>query len=489
MPSDDLPRPPATIDGKAVWTADHIEIRDPSTAAVCARVPRCGAGEIDAAVTAARRAFDSDWAHRPTSERAAVCRQMAEVIRGHAAELAALETLDTGKPISQAAADVTVAARYFEYYGSTVEALFGETSAHRPEVLTYTLLEPYGVSAHIVPWNYPLQVLARSTAPALATGNTCVVKPSEEAPLTSLRLGELAAAAGLPAGALNVVPGYGSEAGAALAAHPGIDHLSFTGSRPVGQAVMTAAAANVVPVTLELGGKSPHLVFADFDAATAIPRIVESIIEHAGQNCSAGSRLLVHESVHDEVLSAVVGAFRALRLGPGHTDPDVGPLISARQRDRVLGYLEQGRRSAELVIGGGRPADPALTGYFVEPTVFDRVDPGSAIAQEEIFGPVLCVSAFGSDEEALALANGTDYGLAAAVWTSEVARAHRFVRELSAGQVFVNTYAVAGGVELTFGGYKRSGFGREKGFDALREYTRPKAVAVRTAAPAPAVTR
>ncbi len=479
MAPSGIPTCEAVIDGKRVTVPDTFEILDPSTGKACARVSRCGPSEVDAAVDSARSAFENGWRNAPAEERARLCRRMADVIRANRDELADLETLDTGKPISQARVDVDVAARYFEFYGATVEALFGETVINRPDVMTYTLVEPFGVSAHIVPWNYPLQVAARSVAPALAVGNACVVKPSEDAPLTTLRLGALALEAGFPPGVFNVVPGYGLEAGAPLAAHTGIDHLSFTGSRSVGQAVMVAAAANIVPVTLELGGKSPHLVFPDFDAQSAIPLMVQSIIEHAGQNCSAGSRLLVHESIHDSVVAALVAEFRALRIGPGRDDPQLGPLISAKQRDSVKGFVDLGRDSARLVTGGGIPQGPGLGGFFFEPTIFDDVDPGSTLAQQEIFGPVLSVTTFSTEEEAIALANGTVFGLAAGVWTKDVGRAHRLLRELRVGQVFVNNYAAAGGVELTFGGYKQSGFGREKGFDALREYTQRKAVAIR----------
>jgi aldehyde dehydrogenase (NAD+)/betaine-aldehyde dehydrogenase len=372
-----------------------------------------------------------------------------------------------------------VTARYFEFYAATAETLFGTTLPSARSVFAYTIIEPHGVSAHIVPWNYPLQVTARTLAPALATGNACVLKPAEDAPLTPLRIGELALEAGFPPGVLNVVPGYGDEAGAALAAHPGIDHLSFTGSREVGELVMASAARNIVPVTLELGGKSPQLVFADADIDAAVPSIVSAITEHAGQNCSAGSRLLVHESVRDEVVARVRAAFEAMRIGPGRDDPDLGPLISAKQRDRVRGYIDLGRTTARLVTGGESLDDPLLAGgFFVRPTIFDDVPPDARIAQEEIFGPVLCVTPFRTTDEAVALANGTTYGLASGVWTRDVHRVQRLVRELRAGQVFVNNYSAAGSVELPFGGYGRSGFGREKGAIAVQEYVRHKAVAI-----------
>ncbi|MFF4541714.1 aldehyde dehydrogenase family protein [Streptomyces aureus] len=479
-----IPEHPAVIAGKRVATDRWIDVLDPSDARTVARVARCGPAEVRAAVEAARHTHESVWRFTTPVERSRVCHRVAALLRERREELAALETLDTGKPLRQARADADVAARYFEFYAGAVEALGGETIQLRPDRPAFTLREPYGVCGHVIPWNYPLQIAARTLAPALAAGNCCVLKPAEDAPLTSLRLVEITEEAGLPPGALNVVPGYGTEAGAALAAHPGLDRLAFTGSREVGEAVMTAAARSIVPVTLELGGKSPHLVFPDYDAALAVPQIVESIIEHAGQNCSAGSRLLVHRSVHAELVDALVERFRTLTIGPGAADPDMGPLISARQRERVLGHLAGGRRDAVLRTGGGVPEGEAYTrGFFVEPTILDQVVPGQRVFDEEIFGPVLCVSVFDSLEEALALAEHTTYGLAAGVWTSDVTRAHWLAGRLRAGQVFVNNYSAAGGVELPFGGYRRSGIGVEKGLEALREYTRCKTVAINAQLP------
>ncbi|MFD9339720.1 aldehyde dehydrogenase family protein [Streptomyces sp. NPDC060028] len=485
MSEADLPEYTAVIAGKKVSAVGWIDVLDPSNGRPFARVARCGEAEVADAVEAARHTYESVWRFATVAERSGVCRRIAAVIRAGRSELARLETLDTGKPLSQSLVDADVAARYFDFYASAVEALGGETILHQADRFAFTLREPYGVCGHIIPWNYPLQIAARTVAPALAAGNCCVLKPAEDAPLTSLRLGEMVLEAGLPAGALNVVPGYGDEAGAALSAHPDVDRLAFTGSREVGEAVMSAAARNIVPVTLELGGKSPHIVLPDFDAARAVPLIVDSITEHAGQNCSAGSRLLVHRSVHEELVAALADAFRALRIGPGIGDPDMGPLISAKQRDRVLGYMAEGSRDAVVRAGGAVPEGELYAeGFYVEPTILDHVTPQHRVFNEEIFGPVLCVSVFDALDEAVELAEHTTYGLAAGVWTSDVTTAHWLAQRLRVGQVFVNNYSAAGGVELPFGGYKRSGIGVEKGLEALREYTRCKTVAVHTQRPA-----
>ncbi|MEV0642223.1 aldehyde dehydrogenase family protein [Streptomyces sp. NPDC050619] len=477
------PRRPALIDGRPVEAGSTLPVRDPATGTVIAEVAACGPEEIDAAVAAARRCHRDEWRDTPAQRRAALSRRLADLLRERAPLLAAAETLDTGKPISQARADVAAAARYFDYYANTVEALFGETVLSRPDLLAYTVPEPHGVCGHIIPWNYPLQVAARTVSAALAAGNCCVLKPAEDAPLTPLLLGELALEAGFPPGALNVVPGHGTVAGAALASHPGIDHMSFTGSRETGRSVMAAAAANIVPVTLELGGKSPHVVLADSDMERAVPQILGAIIEHAGQNCTAGSRVIAHESIRPQLVERLAQSFRSLRIGPGLEDPDLGPLISERQRQRVLGFLRRADRRADLVTGGGIPDRPGTGGgFFVEPTLYDCVPPGAELAQEEIFGPVLCVTGFHELEEAVEIANGTAYGLGAAVWSGDASTAQWLAREIRSGQVFINTYAIAGGVELPFGGMKASGFGVEKGFSALRQYTRFKTVAVHTGA-------
>jgi aldehyde dehydrogenase (NAD+) len=475
-----MTRYPVLIDGEEVYGQATFVDLDPSTGRELAEVARGGPDEINAAVAAARKTLERSWRRTKTAERARILRRISELIRRDREFLADLESRDTGKPLRQARGDADVAARYFEFYASAIETLYGDTIPIDSDVFIYTLREPFGVTAHIIPWNYPLQIGARTVAPALAAGNCCVLKPAEEAPLTAIHLGRLGLEAGLPPGALNVVPGFGEEAGAALAAHPGIDHLSFTGSVEVGKLVSKAAAEHVIPVTLELGGKSPNVVFADADIAAAMPVLVNSIIQNAGQTCSAGSRLLVQASAHDRVVGELVDRFQAVSLGPGPSDPDMGPLISETQLERVSRYVELGKTEAHAVTGGGQPEDVSLKGgYFFMPTVFDDVSPAAVIAQEEIFGPVVAVTAFADIDEAAQLANCTDYGLVAAVWTRDVNKAHIVAREIRAGQVFVNTYGASGGPEMPFGGVKRSGHGREKGLEGLLEFTQVKTVAMK----------
>lgn len=453
---------------------------DPATGGQLGDIARAGADEVDRAVQAAAKA-QQEWKRSSPEQRSRLLIATAAVITANRDDLARIESEDTGKPLTQAYADVDVCARYFEFYGHTIESYYGHAIPLAEDMHVYTRREPFGVTGHIVAWNYPLQLIGRAAATSLATGNCAVAKPADETPRSTVRLAELIHSVGFPAGAFNVVTGLGAEAGAALSAHPGVAHLGFVGSTQTGSAIAHAAADRVVPTVLELGGKSANIVFSDADIDAAIPSLVRSIIQNAGQTCSAGSRLIVHRDIHAEVVEKMAAAMAQVTIGYGLDDPMLGPLISAKQHERVDGFLSE-VDSGQIVTGGTRPdglADDLAAGAFITPTIVDSVDPASRIAQEEVFGPVVVTLPFADDDEAVALANGTDYGLVSALWTQNISRAHRLAAEVDAGQIFVNTYGAGGGVELPFGGFKKSGYGREKSIEALDEYTQTKTVAIK----------
>lgn len=454
---------------------------NPATQEVIAEVPYGKKEDVNLAVKAARDAFESkEWQEFLPYDRGQLLNKTADVIRKHKDELAKYESLDTGKPISQAEGDVEATARYFEYYAGIADKILGETIPISHDVIDFTVREPIGVTAHIIPWNYPLQIMARGTAAALATGNTVVIKPAEDTPITALRLGAVMEEVGWPKGVFNVITGFG-EAGGALSDHPDIDHITFTGSVQTGSTVMQSAARNIKPVTLELGGKSPNIVFADSELEEAVDAVCTSIIQNAGQSCSAGSRLLIESSIYDDFIERLKGKMEAITIGYSFDNPDLGPIISERQIGQIEGFMKAAKEeNARIVTGGERAAVEGYPdGFFFKPTIIDEVTEDSTLAQDEIFGPVIVAFKFESEEEAIALANGTDFGLVAGVWTSEIKRAHRLAQKIRAGQVFINNYGVAGGVAMPFGGYKKSGFGREKGLEALNNYTQLKNIAIK----------
>jgi acyl-CoA reductase-like NAD-dependent aldehyde dehydrogenase len=473
------------VGGERVPAADGgwIETLDPATGQPLAQVPRGTAEDVDRAVAAAHAAQPA-WGALAAAERGRLVQRIGARILEARDELARLESLDTGKPLRQALADVDSAARYFEFYGGLADKVRGTTIPLGADYVDYTVREPVGVSGQIVPWNYPMQIGCRGIAPALAAGNGVVVKPAEDAPLSLLRLAELALEEQLPPGLLNVVTGLGPEAGAALAAHRRVNQITFTGSVATGIAVAQAAAAHVAPVTLELGGKCPNLVFDDADIDTAVPVLLNAIVQNAGQTCSAATRLIVSAAVRDELVERLTDEMRAVSMGRGVDDPQMGPLISAAQRQKVAAFVDRAAEDGATVLAGGRlVAPPGLEdGFFYPATLVDGVSPASAIARDEVFGPVLTVLTFTDEREAVTIANSTDYGLVCGVWTGNVGRAHRVAGALSSGQVFVNGYGAAGGVELPFGGYGHSGYGREKGIEGIESYLQTKNVCVRVGA-------
>ena len=451
-------------------TGQTIDVIDPSDGTPFAKIARGNAADIDSAVLAARGAlgefFGGKWGRLTATERGRLLMKLSYAVADHHDELARLESRTTGKPLKQGRADATALARYFEYYAGAADKLHGDTIPYQTGMTVLTLREPHGVTGHIVPWNYPIQIFGRSVGAALAAGNACVVKPAEDACLSVMRVAVLAAEVGFPEGALNVVTGYGAEAGAALAQHRGIDHISFTGSPLTGTAVAQAAAKHHCPVTLELGGKSPQIVFADADLDDVLPIVVNAIVQNAGQTCSAGSRLLIERPIYEELVARVGAAMSQLKVGPALDDLDAGPLIRQSQLQRVWDFLSRAEHDNVPIAAQGQVVEHApQSGYYQAPTLLRDVPSNHMLAQEEIFGPVLAAIAFDSEDEMLSIANGTLYGLVAGVWTRDGARQMRVARKLRCGQVFINNYGAGGGVELPFGGVKSSGYGREKGFE------------------------
>jgi aldehyde dehydrogenase (NAD+) len=461
----------------AAASGQTLPVINPATGESFDTIARGDARDIDRAVAAARAALSGPWGRMTATERGRILMKMSALILERAEEFAQLEARDTGKPISQARNDIQVAARYCEYYAGAADKVHGQQIPYMNDFHVVVLREPYGVTAHILPWNYPAQMFGRSIVPSLAMGNAAVLKPSEDACATPLAFSAIAKQAGLPDGALNVVTGLGEEAGAALTSHGDIDFVTFTGSPEVGTLVQKAAAVRTLKVVLELGGKSPQIVFDDADLERAATFILKAITQNAGQTCSAGSRLLVQRSIYDSFMKTVAERFAQSVAGTPEQDRDCGPLINAAQKERVEGYIRRARESGIPMLAQGKVADGVHPGgYYVAPTLFGEVPRNHPLACEEVFGPVLAAIPFDTEEDAIALANATEFGLLAGVWTRDGGRQTRVARQMKCGQVYINCYGAGGGVELPFGGVKKSGHGREKGFLALEEFCTVKTV-------------
>ncbi len=471
--------PRMIIDGRQcdALSGQTLDVLSPVDARVFSEIPRGDAQDIDAAVRAARLAVEGGWQKVTAAERGRLLMKLSHAILAHFDELALLEARDTGKPAATAQNDIRVMARYFEFYAGGADKVHGQVIPYMNDYTVMVLREPLGVTAHIIPWNYPAQMFGRSVAPALAMGNACVVKPAEDACLSVLRVAELALEVGFPPGALNVVTGLGEEAGAALAAHPDINFVTFTGSNEVGVLVQQAAAKHAVKCVLELGGKSAHIVFDDANMALAVPAVLKSIVQNTGQTCTAGSRLLIQRGVYDAFMKALARAFSQARAGAPDTSPDCGPLINRKQFERVNHYIEQGKAEGlALVAEGMVDAAAPQAGFYVKPTLFAAAKHDSVLLQEEIFGPVLVAVPFDTEADAVAMANDTKYGLLGAIWSENGGVQQRVAKGIKCGQVFINGFGAGGGVELPFGGMKSSGHGREKGFVAMEEMSTTKTV-------------
>jgi aldehyde dehydrogenase (NAD+) len=471
--------PTLLIDGK--WVAatggQTIDVINPCDAIAYATIDRGTAADIDLAVKAAQRAMNGTWGNLTATERGRILVKAGELILKNSEEIAQIESRDTGKPVSVARTDVVAVARYFEYFGGAADKHHGEQIPYLNGYNVQVVRVPHGVAGLIIPWNYPAQMFGRTVAPALAAGNACVLKPSEDACMSGLKLAELMVEAGLPPGALNLITGYGYEAGSALTSHADINFVSFTGSPEVGVMVQEATAKNSVACALELGGKSPQIVFNDADLDKALPIIVKAITQNAGQTCSAGSRLLIQHDIYDVFVARVAEAFKKVRVGTPEMDFDCGPIVNKKQFDRVTHFIDDAVQSGVPLLAQGIVADGvSKDGYFVAPALFGAVPRDHRLACKEVFGPVLAAMPFNDEDDAVHLANATEYGLVSGIWTENGGRQQRMAKRMQSGQVFINCYGAGGGVELPFGGMKRSGHGREKGFVALEEFSTLKTV-------------